>query len=116
MAEPLRLYRGGEEVSAAVNYGDGDSLAKDLIPPAVRCEVTPQSTNQVGIELIATEPFSGSGVRDIYYSLDQSEGSEFKQYEGILTVNTSEISALYYFADDNAGNRSIEKTCTLPEP
>ena len=46
---------------------------------------------------------TGSGVKEIYYSLD---GAQYRSYTGPLLVDPVLTPRLYAFADDNLANRS----------
>ena len=82
--------------------------AQDVTPPDVTfsAEVLQSSTS---ITLGAQD--SGSGVKDIHYSLD---GLNFQTYTEPLSLNPSQTPKIYVFADDNALNRSNLQTFTVP--
>jgi len=74
--------------------------AQDVTPPVVSVSAVMQPATVV-VTIQASD--SGSGVRDLYYSLD---GTRFVPYVRPLAVNPYETPTVVAFADDKAGNRS----------
>jgi hypothetical protein len=76
------------------------TLAEDTEPPAIGVTATLQGPATL-VSMTVTD--TGSGLRDVYYSLD---GSEYQPYTGTLLLNPDQTPVLYAFADDNVANRS----------
>jgi pimeloyl-ACP methyl ester carboxylesterase len=74
--------------------------AQDTEGPIVTFNGTAQQGN-VQVSISAAD--SGSGVRQIFYSLN---GTNFQPYTAPFTVNPNQTQAVYAFADDNVANRS----------
>lgn len=75
------------------------TLANDLTPPTLSLA----STEQLGTSLITlTARDEGSGVRDLFYSLD---GEHYRPYTRPVTLDMQHNPVLYAYADDNAANR-----------
>ncbi|MBI3459381.1 hypothetical protein HY009_00360 [Candidatus Acetothermia bacterium] len=75
------------------------SQAADVDPPTITVGVTRQLSTTV-VTLTAQD--SGSGVKDLFYSLD---GKQFQLYSSPLDLPVG-IRVIYAIADDNVGNRS----------
>ena len=84
------------------------SDAQDIDPPSVTIDTTKQDGNHV-VTISAEE--TGSGLKDVYYSLD---GTTFHPYASPVTITPNQASYVYAFADDNAGNRSSLVKRRLP--
>jgi pimeloyl-ACP methyl ester carboxylesterase len=76
------------------------AAAGDTTPPTLVFSKAPQGTHVV-VTVTATD--TGSGVRDIYYSLD---GVHIQPYSSPIGVDPRQTSTVYAFSDDNAANRS----------
>ncbi|MGH9873152.1 MAG: OmpL47-type beta-barrel domain-containing protein [Pyrinomonadaceae bacterium] len=101
--EPLRYDRDGdgiyESIASATVVASG-SEARDITPPVVKfSEQLKGAKRKVTIK--ATD--SGSGVKIIYYSLDNKR---YQPYLGPLVLDSGNPPMIYAFADDRVGNRS----------
>jgi hypothetical protein len=101
--EPLRYDRDGDgiyESIAAATVDVSGLEARDITPPVVKF-----SERRVGakrkITITATD--QGSGVKVIYYSLDNKK---YQPYVGALLLESGSTPLVYAFADDRVGNRS----------
>jgi len=101
--EPLRYDQDGdgiyESIAVATLVATG-AEARDVTPPVVKFEarVTGAKTK---VTIKAAD--SGSGVKTIYYSLDNKT---YRPYVGALLFEASSPPMVYAFADDRVGNRS----------
>ena len=84
------------------------SSAQDMDPPNVTVETTKQDGNHL---VTVSAEDTGSGLKDVYYSLD---GTTFQPYVSPVTITPSQASYVYAFADDNAANRSSLVKRRLP--
>lgn len=82
--------------------------ANDLLAPTLTAGANPQQDGTM-ISLSASD--SGSGVKEILYSLD---GEHYQVYSAPFKVNPAQTSTVYAFATDNAGNRAA-KTFTVAQ-
>jgi pimeloyl-ACP methyl ester carboxylesterase len=84
--------------------------AQDTDPPVVTIAATRQANNAT-ISIAASDV--GSGVKATYYSTD---GAHFQTYTAQFSVDLSQASTIYAFADDSVANRSKVTTFVLPLP
>lgn len=75
-------------------------LAGDVEPPVITMQRS-GPPNNTAVTLTAND--TGSGVKEIFYSLD---GQTFNRYSGTLHVNVNQTSTIFAFADDKVANRS----------
>lgn len=70
------------------------------------------NNTDVVVTLTATDNIGGSGVREIEYSLSgaQAGGDVVQEATAQVTIASEGITALTYFATDNAGNVEAENT------
>ena len=101
--EPLRYdvdADGIYESIAAATIDASGSEARDITPPVVKfSEQLKGGKRKVTIK--ATD--SGSGVKIIYYSLDNKR---YQPYVRALMFDAGSLPTVYAFADDRVGNRS----------
>lgn len=76
------------------------TTALDTEPPTIAVSPTVQGALTLITLTVSDE---GSGVRDLFYSLD---GTQYQPYSGTLTLYPDQTPILYIFADDNMANRS----------
>lgn len=76
------------------------AAAQDVDQPTLSIASAPQGT---AATITITANDAGSGVKRVMYS---TNGTQFQQYGGPLTVDTSKVAVVTAFAEDVAGNRS----------
>jgi pimeloyl-ACP methyl ester carboxylesterase len=86
------------------------SAVNDTTPPTVSFSASVAGAITT-VAISASD--SGSGVKDLFYSLD---GTTFQAYAGALQLDASKNAVVYSFADDNAANRSSLIAFNLPRP
>jgi hypothetical protein len=91
---------GSYESTIAPTVAVSGTTPLDVTPPTLTVN---QSAQQYKIEVILTAEDAGSGVKEVYYSLD---GAQYRSYTGPLLVDPVLTSRLRAFADDNLANRS----------
>jgi pimeloyl-ACP methyl ester carboxylesterase len=101
--EPLRIdadangtYEGIVQPSANVT----GALASDTTPPVLTVGT---SGPLAAMEVTLTANDTESGPKAIYYSVD---GANFQRYSTPITVDTTQHTVMYAFAEDNVANRS----------
>lgn len=77
-------------------------LAGDLEAPEISFVETILEKNKASIEITAQD--SNSGVKRIYYSLD--DGVTYSAYSKPITVELNQIASILAYAEDNVLNRS----------
>jgi hypothetical protein len=93
----------------------------DTTPPVTAATTTPDpnalgwNSTSVIVTLGATDNASGSGIREVHYSLDgAATGSQVVPgASAAVTVSVEGTTTVSYFAIDNAGNAEAAKTLTL---
>lgn len=76
------------------------TAANDNEPPSIAIDVA-KNGDSTAVTITAED--AGSGIKNIYYSLD---GLHFELYDTPLTIAVGEALIVSVFADDNNGNRS----------
>jgi Lecithin:cholesterol acyltransferase/HYDIN/CFA65/VesB-like, Ig-like domain len=116
-------FTGSGVISLAVDSG-GDATFSTVISPTVdvsgaaATDMTPpviSFASQINgglttVSISATD--SGSGVKDIFFSLD---GTTFQPYTAPLQLDATQVPVVYAFADDNVANRSGLGAFTVPQ-
>ena len=101
--EPLRYDQDGdgiyESIVTATVVASGPE-ALDVTPPVVKFS---QKLTGAKRKVTITATDSGSGVKVIYYSLDEKS---YQPYVRALLFDSSSPPMVYAFADDRVGNRS----------
>lgn len=93
---------GSYESTVAPTVSLTGAQANDLQAPTLTAGSNPQQGGTL-ISLAASD--SGSGVKEIVYSLD---GEHYQAYNGSFKVDPAQTPTIYAFATDNAGNRAAE--------
>jgi len=98
-AEDLRYDGDGDgtfETSVTPTVSVTGALANDLEPPTITVNVSES------LLITLTTQDGGSGVRDLFYSLD---GTNYQPYTAPFQIAPSQTT-IYAFADDNVANRA----------
>ena len=102
---------------AGTTVTDGSASYRDVVAPTTTATVTPApnangwNASDVTVSLHATD--SGSGVKQVEYSLPGAAGSTVTGDSADVPVTAEGISTLSYFATDNAGNAETPQTLTV---
>lgn len=105
--EPLRLDKDGDgtfETTIEPDAAVEGAAARDLHGPTICFGETKRGATS----LVTIAAADSSGVRVIYYSLDEmkKDGMRFQIYHAPFEVDAARTPVVYAFADDRIGNRS----------
>lgn len=109
----------GNEASASLTAVVG--AARDETPPATNAVPSPApnaagwNRTDVIVSLTAADTESGSGVKEIRYSLSgaQTATAAVPGGEASVSISAEGVTTLTYFAVDNAGNEAVPTTLTI---
>jgi uncharacterized protein (TIGR03437 family) len=92
------------KTSISPTLSTNGTLAQDITAPTISFILTGQS-------LAISAMDTGSGVKDLFYSLD---GTTYLPYGSAVNINPATVNVVYAFADDNAGNRGASSYVVSP--